>query len=132
MLLLIRYIFVPLRAPDKLLGLFLYMFFYEGCLYWLNLWALFTVREQELGDARTRAAAGLGGGGGEDRAMPLRRRHRGPGGTQYRMREKMFSIGDDFWIENGDGERGVQGRRQGAARPQDASCSRARRARSSS
>jgi len=45
-LLLIRYIFVPLRAPDKLLGLFLYMFFYEGCLYWLNLWALFTVRNK--------------------------------------------------------------------------------------
>jgi cellulose synthase/poly-beta-1,6-N-acetylglucosamine synthase-like glycosyltransferase len=35
-----------LRAPDKLLGLFLYMFFYEGCLYWLNLWALFTVRNK--------------------------------------------------------------------------------------
>jgi hypothetical protein len=45
-LLLIRYIFVPLRAPDKLLGLFVYMFFYEGCLYWLNLWALFTVRNK--------------------------------------------------------------------------------------
>lgn len=45
-LLLIRYIFVPLRAPDKLLGLFLYMFFYECCLYWLNLWALFTVRNK--------------------------------------------------------------------------------------
>ena len=45
-LLLIRYIFVPLRARDKLLGLFLYMFFYEGCLYWLNLWALFTVRNK--------------------------------------------------------------------------------------
>ena len=24
--------------------------------------------------------------------------------TQYRMREKMFSIGDDFWIENQAGE----------------------------
>jgi hyaluronan synthase len=46
MLLLIRYIFVPLRAPDKLFGLFLYMFFYEGVLYWLNLWALFTVRNK--------------------------------------------------------------------------------------
>src|SRR3954466_13182891 len=45
-LLLIRYIFVPLRAPHKLLGLFLYMFFYECCLYWLNLWALFTVRNK--------------------------------------------------------------------------------------
>jgi uncharacterized protein YxjI len=37
--------------------------------------------------------------------MPLRRNRGGPGGTQYRMREKMFAIGDDFWIENGDGER---------------------------
>jgi uncharacterized protein YxjI len=27
------------------------------------------------------------------------------GGTQYRMHEKLFSIGDDFWIENEDGER---------------------------
>jgi hyaluronan synthase len=46
MLLLIRYIFVPLRARDKLVGLFLYMFFYELCLYWLNLWALFTVKNK--------------------------------------------------------------------------------------
>ena len=37
--------------------------------------------------------------------MPLLRRDRGPGGTQYRMREKMFAIGDDFWIENDAGER---------------------------
>jgi uncharacterized protein YxjI len=37
--------------------------------------------------------------------MPLLRRDRGPGGTQYRMREKMFAIGDDFWIENADGDR---------------------------
>ena len=37
--------------------------------------------------------------------MPLLRRDRGPGGTQYRMREKMFAIGDDFWVENADGER---------------------------
>jgi hyaluronan synthase len=45
-LLLVRYIFVPLRARDKLLGLFVYMLFYEGCLYWLNLWALFTVKNR--------------------------------------------------------------------------------------
>lgn len=43
-LMLIRYIFVPLRARDKLGGLVLYMLFYEVCLYWLNLWALLTVR----------------------------------------------------------------------------------------
>ena len=45
-LLFVRYIFVPLRARDKLLGLVVYMFFYEACLYWLNLWALFTVRNK--------------------------------------------------------------------------------------
>jgi len=33
-----------------------------------------------------------------------RLRHRGPEGTQYQMREKMFAIGDDFWIEK-DGEK---------------------------
>jgi uncharacterized protein YxjI len=27
------------------------------------------------------------------------------GGTKYRMREKVFAIGDDFWIENDDGDR---------------------------
>ena len=26
-------------------------------------------------------------------------------GTKYRMREKMFAIGDDFWVENEAGER---------------------------
>ena len=31
-------------------------------------------------------------------------RRRGPEGTRYTMREKMFAIGDDFWIEK-DGER---------------------------
>ena len=45
-LMLVRYILVPLRARDKLPGLFLYMLFYEVCLYWLNLWALFTVRNK--------------------------------------------------------------------------------------
>jgi hyaluronan synthase len=43
-LMLVRYVFVPLRAGRKLPGLLLYMFFYELCLYWLNLWALLTVR----------------------------------------------------------------------------------------
>ena len=27
------------------------------------------------------------------------------GGTKYRMREKLFAIGDDYWIENDEGER---------------------------
>jgi uncharacterized protein YxjI len=31
-------------------------------------------------------------------------RDRGPSGTVYAMREKMFAIGDDFWIEK-DGEK---------------------------
>ena len=41
-----------------------------------------------------------------------RREDRGPGGrgagggeNRYRMREKMVSIGDDFWIENGAGQK---------------------------
>ena len=29
----------------------------------------------------------------------------GPEGTRYTMREKMFSVGDDFWIETESGER---------------------------
>jgi len=38
--------------------------------------------------------------------MPLLRRHRDDlGGTKYRMREKMFAIGDDYWVENEAGER---------------------------
>ena len=32
-------------------------------------------------------------------------RHRDGGGTKYRMREKMFAIGDDYWIETDGGER---------------------------
>jgi uncharacterized protein YxjI len=37
--------------------------------------------------------------------MALLRRPHEAGGTRYRMREKLFSIGDDFWIENEAGER---------------------------
>ena len=37
--------------------------------------------------------------------MGLLRRRRDDGGTKYRMREKLFSIGDDFWIEDESGER---------------------------
>ena len=36
--------------------------------------------------------------------MGLLRRRDEARGTRYRMREKMFAIGDDFWIET-DGER---------------------------
>jgi hypothetical protein len=31
-------------------------------------------------------------------------RRGGPQGTRYTMREKLFSIGDDFWIENDAGD----------------------------
>src|SRR5436305_2578998 len=37
--------------------------------------------------------------------MPLLRDRRNDGGTRYQMREKLFSIGDDFWIETEGGER---------------------------
>ncbi len=37
--------------------------------------------------------------------MPLLHRRHEASGTRYQMREKLFSIGDDFWIENDDGER---------------------------
>lgn len=37
--------------------------------------------------------------------MGLLRKRRGLGGTRYRLREKLFAIGDDFWIETEGGER---------------------------
>src|SRR3954466_12850078 len=37
--------------------------------------------------------------------MGFLRRNDEPAGTRYQMREKMFSIGDDFWIETEDGQR---------------------------
>jgi uncharacterized protein YxjI len=36
--------------------------------------------------------------------MRLRGRN-DPGGSRYRMHEKLFSIGDDYWIETDEGER---------------------------
>ena len=33
------------------------------------------------------------------------RRHKDLGGTRYRMREKLFAIGDDYWIETEGGDR---------------------------
>jgi uncharacterized protein YxjI len=32
-------------------------------------------------------------------------RHDEPAGTRYQMREKLFAIGDDFWVETEGGER---------------------------
>jgi uncharacterized protein YxjI len=37
--------------------------------------------------------------------MALLRRNDDVDGTRYRLRERVFSIGDDFWIETEDGER---------------------------
>ena len=38
--------------------------------------------------------------------MPLlRRRDESAGGTRYQMREKLFAIGDDFWIETDGGDK---------------------------
>jgi uncharacterized protein YxjI len=34
--------------------------------------------------------------------MGLLRRHHDVEGTRYQMREKIFSIGDDFWIDTGE------------------------------
>jgi uncharacterized protein YxjI len=34
--------------------------------------------------------------------MSLLRRRREPDGTRYRMREKLFAIGDDYWIDTDD------------------------------
>jgi len=37
--------------------------------------------------------------------MGILRRHHDELGTRYQMREKLVSIGDDFWIEDAEGER---------------------------
>lgn len=37
--------------------------------------------------------------------MGFLHRHDDPDGTRYQMREKLFAIGDDFWIETEGGER---------------------------
>jgi uncharacterized protein YxjI len=37
--------------------------------------------------------------------MPLLRGRRDDGGTKYQMREKMFAIGDDYWVETDGGDR---------------------------
>jgi uncharacterized protein YxjI len=36
--------------------------------------------------------------------MPLLRRGKDLGGTKYRMREQVFALGDDYWVENDAGE----------------------------
>jgi uncharacterized protein YxjI len=37
--------------------------------------------------------------------MGLLRRHDEAAGTRYQMREKLFAVGDDYWIETEGGER---------------------------
>jgi uncharacterized protein YxjI len=37
--------------------------------------------------------------------MPLFRRHEGPEPRRFQMRERLLSIGDDYWIEDETGER---------------------------
>jgi uncharacterized protein YxjI len=37
--------------------------------------------------------------------MGFLHRHDEPGGTRYQMREKLFAIGDDYWVETDGGER---------------------------
>ncbi|HUA02426.1 MAG TPA: LURP-one-related family protein [Solirubrobacteraceae bacterium] len=37
--------------------------------------------------------------------MGFLHRHDEPDGTRYQMREKLFAIGDDFWIETDGGDR---------------------------
>lgn len=37
--------------------------------------------------------------------MPLLRRRDERAGTRYQMREKLFAIGDDFWVEDAAGQR---------------------------
>jgi uncharacterized protein YxjI len=37
--------------------------------------------------------------------MGFLHRHDEPAGTRYQMREKMFAIGDDFWIETEGGQK---------------------------
>ena len=37
--------------------------------------------------------------------MGFLRRHEGLGGARYQMHEKIFAVGDDFWIETEDGQR---------------------------
>src|SRR4051812_31726016 len=46
---------------------------------------------------RADAVAAITGG------LMRRRRHEQSGGTRYQMREKVFAIGDDFWIDTEDG-----------------------------
>jgi len=47
----------------------------------------------------------LGGRRHERREQRREERHGGGGAVHYRVRQKLFSIGDDYWIEDDHGER---------------------------
>jgi uncharacterized protein YxjI len=52
----------------------------------------------EPGDAALRAAS-------ESGVMGFLRHRHEPAGERFVMRQKLMAIGDDFWIENGEGDR---------------------------
>lgn len=45
------------------------------------------------------------GGRRAERREERREERRGDGAVHYRMRQRLFSIGDDFWIETDTGQR---------------------------
>ena len=49
----------------------------------------------------------------------LRNRTDEPGGERFLIREKLLSIGDDFWIENEAGERAYKVDGKGGSRASD-------------
>jgi uncharacterized protein YxjI len=58
----------------------------------------------QLRKRRWRSFASRNDNEGTDMGL-LRNRDEGPEGQRFMMREKLLSIGDDFWIENDQGER---------------------------
>src|SRR5215210_5077964 len=66
---------------------------------WRSIGLRASTRSRGLGDEPT----------GERESKMRRLRDRGgPEGTRYTMREKLFSVGDDFWIETAEGERALK------------------------
>lgn len=53
-----RYIFVFLYAKEKIIGLFIYMVFYEVFLYWMFIYALFTVKNKSWITRQTQVVIG--------------------------------------------------------------------------
>src|SRR3954452_90644 len=59
----------------------------------------------QLGGARSRTRARETSVGLRDRRQERRDDRRGGGATPFRLRQKLVSIGDDYWIEDAQGER---------------------------